>query len=444
MIEFKRSYFLKKKPRQVYILLFSGIAIGGLTGLVGSIFQLAIACVENFRNYLLTFSIHNEVWQWVVPIVFTLTCLFFSLFLVRCFAPEASGSGIQEIEGTLKGKRVTKWQRILPIKFFGGVFSLSAGMVAGREGPTIQMGGAIGKMLSKKFGIASEFSHTFIAAGAAAGLSVAFNAPLAGILFIIEEMRPCFKYSFMSMQCVILASLVSDIVLRMIMGQHPDIPMTTFITPSVASLWIFVIFGCIFGVMGVIFNKYLLKTLDYFTYKKPKTYWMNIVLIGICVGILTKVYPEVIGGGYLIISQALKMQLPVMTLLSIFFIRMVTTWICYGTGIPGGIFAPVLALGTIFGMWFGYYVHYFFPDLVCHPGIFAVAGMSALFTATVGAPLTGIVLVAEMTLNYELLLPLILTCFSATIISYLLGNNPIYESLLIRALRIAEEKTNNN
>jgi CIC family chloride channel protein len=117
-----------------------------------------------------------------------------------------------------------------------------------------------------------------------------------------------------------------------------------------------------------------------------------------------------------------------------------TRWTCYGTGIPGGIFAPMLALGTTFGMWFGNYAHLFFPSLVGHPGIFAVAGMSALFTATVGAPLTGIILVAEMTLNYELLLPLILTCFSATIVSYLLGGTPIYESLLIRTLRIAKEK----
>jgi CIC family chloride channel protein len=278
-------------------------------------FQLVIACVEKFRDYLLAFGTQNEIWQWGLPIVFILTGLFLSLFLVKHFAPEASGSGVQEIEGTLSEKRVIRWQRILPVKFFGGVLSLSAGMVAGREGPTIQMGGAIGEMLNKRFGIDPKFGRTLIAAGAAAGLSAAFNAPLAGILFVIEEMRPYFKYSFMSMQCVILASLASAIVLRITMGQQPDIPMTTFITPPVASIWLFVIFGCIFGVIGVIFNKYLLKTLDYFTYKKPKIYWMNIVLVGVCVGIFTKVYPEVIGGGYLVISKTLKMQLPAMALI---------------------------------------------------------------------------------------------------------------------------------
>ncbi len=429
-----------KKPKQVYVLLFSGVVIGGLTGLIGSVFQLAIVYLEKFRSYLLTFGVQNEIWQWGLPIIFTLTCLIVSLLLVRRFAPETAGSGVQEIEGTLSEKRTLKWHRVLPVKFIGGILSLSGGMVAGREGPTIQMGGAIGEMLSKKFRIEPGFAHTFIAAGAAAGLSAAFNAPLAGILFVIEEMRPHFKYSFMSMQCVILASVASAIVLRMIMGAQPDIPMMVFIQPPIASIWLFVIFGCIFGIMGVIFNKYLLKTLDYFTYRKPKIYWANIVLVGIVVGVLTKAYPEVIGGGYAVIPQALKMQLPLLSLILIFFIRVGTTWTCYGTGMPGGIFAPMLALGTTFGMWFGHYAYMFFPDMISHPGIFAVAGMSALFTATVGAPLTGIILVAEMTSNYNLLLPLILTCFSATIVSYLLGGTPIYESLLVRTLRIAKEK----
>lgn len=434
------TFLIIKNPKQVYLLLFSGIFIGGLTGLIGSYFQLAIVHMGRLRHYLLSFGVQNEVWQWGFSLIFTLVCLIVSLLLVKRFAPEASGSGVQEIEGVLSEKRTLRWYRVLPVKFFGGIMALSAGMVTGREGPTIHMGGSIGEMLSKKFKIEPGFTHTFIAAGAAAGLSCAFNAPIAGILFIIEEMRPQFKYSFMSMQCVILASVTSTIVLRMIMGQEQSIPMAVFSQPPIASIWLFIAFGCIFGVMGVVFNKYMLKTMDYFTYLKPKTYWANIILVGIAVGILTKVYPEVVGGGYEVIPQALKMQLPVMSLLLVFIIRMATTWTSYGSGIPGGIFAPMLALGTVFGMWFGHYAHLLFPGLVNDPGIFAVAGMSALFAATVGAPLTGIVLVAEMTLNYELLLPLILTCFSATIVTYLLGGGPIYESLLIRTLRIAKEK----
>ncbi|OGV19992.1 MAG: chloride channel protein [Lentisphaerae bacterium GWF2_38_69] len=426
------------------MLAISGILVGGLTGLIGAYFQLSIAMMGQLKSYIFTLWQNSILWQWGFPVLFSLICILVSLFIVKKYAPETSGSGVQEIEGVLSNKRILRWKRVLPIKFIGGVLTLASGAVTGREGPTIHMGGAIGEMLSRKIKIEEGFTHTFIAAGAAAGLAAAFNAPLAGILFVIEEMRPHFKYSFMSMQCVILASLSSTIVLRCIIGQEQSIPMTVFVqTPSLESIWLFIIFGAIFGIMGVVFNKYLIVSLNYFSKLKPRTYWLNITIVGIGLGLCSNLFPEIIGGGYEVIPEALKMQIPVMLLGVIFLLRLGTTWISYGSGIPGGIFAPMLALGTLFGMFFGHFAQIYFPGTVSHPAIFAVAGMSALFAATVGAPLTGIILVAEMTLNYELLLPLILTCFSATIVSYLLGGKPVYETLLLRTLRLAKEKGEN-
>ncbi len=190
----------------------------------------------------------------------------------------------------------------------------------------------------------------------------------------------------------------------------------------------------------MLFNRYLIRTLNVFSALKPYAFWLAITAIGIGVGILTHLCPSVVGGGYQLIPNALNYQLAATPLLLIFLARLVTTWVSYGTGAPGGIFAPMLALGTAFGMWFGHYAHLWFPHLIADPTIFAVAGMSALFTATVGAPLTGIVLVVEMTMNYAVILPLILTCFSATIMAYLLGGSPIYEVLLDRTLRLAKDK----
>ena len=134
-------------------------------------------------------------------------------------------------------------------------------------------------------------------------------------------------------------------------------------------------------------------------------------------------------------SLSLK-HIPVMSIFIIFIIRIGATWISYGSGTIGGIFAPMLAIGTTFGIWYGYYAHLWFPNLIPNPDIFAVAGMSALFAATVGAPLTGIILIVEMTMNFTILLPLILTCFSATVVTYLLGGNPVYETLLERTLKL--------
>ncbi len=432
------TQLLIQDRKQVRFLLIFGIIVGCLVGLIGSLFQLSIEKLTTLKMDWLATLPHHGVLAWLIPIGFSTLLLLFAMILVKVFAPEAAGSGVQEIEGVLADKRRMRWHRILPVKFFAGICALSSGMVLGREGPTIQIGGAIGKMLSDRFGLTSEYAHILIAAGAGAGLAAAFNAPLAGILFVVEEMRTQFKYNFISLQCVIVAAIFSDIVLRIFMGQGNDIPMTHLHAPPLASLWIFIIFGCIFGIMGVIFNRCLVKSLNIFTSVRPILFWISMTVIGIVVGILTKIYPEIIGGGYVLIPQALHYQIAITPLLVIFIARLFSTWISYGSGAPGGIFAPMLALGTTFGMWFGHYAHQWFPNLIVDPTLFAVAGMSALFTATVGAPLTGIVLVVEMTMNYAMILPLILTCFSATIMAYLLGGFPIYEVLLERTLRLAK------
>ncbi len=298
------------------------------------------------------------------------------------------------------------------------------------------MGGAIGAMVSNRLRLKPFFSHTLMAAGAGAGLSAAFGAPMAGILFVIEEMRPHFRYSFASMQCVIAAAVASDIVTKLIMGNNHEIPMKLISSPPVTSLWLFIIFGAFFGLIGILFNKFLVRLMDYFGNLKSKTYWINIIILGIIIGVMYKACPAFTGSGHDLILHALHSQIPAMFLFLLFIVRMGGTWICYGSGIPGGIFAPMLSLGTVFGMLFGHYTQLFFPSIITDPSIFAIAGMSALFTATVRAPLTGIVLVAELTMNYQIILPLILTCFTATIVAHLLGGKPIYETMLFRTLRL--------
>ena len=421
-------------------LLFSGILLGGLVGVVGSLFQLSILWFTGLRDDFLGFFGGSEFWQWPASIIFTTVLLVASIWIVKRFAPEAAGSGVQEIEGVLVDKRTLRWHRVLPVKFISGSLSLSSGLVLGREGPTIHLGSSIGKMLSNRFRFKSEHTHILIAAGAAAGLATAFNAPLSGIFFVVEEMHSQFKYSFKSLQCVIVTAVTSVVVLRIFMGQAPDLPMTHFSAPPLTSLWIFLIFGAVFGIMGVIFNKYLVVFLDFYSSFKGYKYWGVIIILGIIVGILCKAYPYVVGGGYYVIPQALTYRISTLALFFIFIVRMGTTWASYGSGTPGGIFAPMLALGSVFGMWFGYYASLWFPSMIYEPGVFAVAGMTALFTATVGAPLTGIILVVEMTMNYALIVPLIITCFSATMVSYLLGGNPIYETLLERTLRLEQKK----
>ncbi len=186
------------------------------------------------------------------------------LFLVRKFAPEAGGSGIPEIEGALEELRPVRWWRVLPVKFIGGMGTLGAGMVLGREGPTVQIG-ATGAHGAGCFRMRSaEARHTLLATGAAAGLSAAFNAPLAGILFIIEEMRPQFRYNLISIKAVFTGVIMSSIVFRIFNGEAPIIEVGKLSDAPVNTLWLYLILGIIFGCVGPVFNSLVLRTRDMF------------------------------------------------------------------------------------------------------------------------------------------------------------------------------------
>ncbi len=419
--------------RPMILFVWSAL-VGGLVGLVGGLFQLSLSAIAAWRDEGIARFQSQPVLWWLLPTVFSAVVVYAAFWLVRRFAPETGGSGVQEIEGALNDLRPLRWRRVLPVKFVAGMLSLSGGLVLGREGPTIQMGGNVGKMIGDLFKLSRDDVHTLVAAGAGAGLAAAFNAPLAGILFVIEEMRPQFKYNFLSVHSVLIAAATSDIVLRMMMGQAPDIQMAAAPRPPLASLWLFPLLGIVFGVLGVAFNALLVRTLDFFANLKGPAYRFTGLGVGAAIGLLGVFYPLAVGGGYDVIPHVLQGSTATLTLAVLFIARFGTTMVSYGSGAPGGIFAPMLALATIVGMATGHFAHAWFPDWIVHPQVFAVAGMGALFSATVRAPLTGIALSIEMTGNYALILPLILTCMVAAIVAQALRGKPIYSVLLKRTL----------
>ncbi len=424
------------------ILIIYGVSIllGLLTGGIGSLFQLAITGLDS--QMLVFFGFLNQK-GWSIPLVSALTSMVMvtiAWLMVKKIAPEASGSGVQEIEGTLLHERPIYWKRLLPVKFFAGLLAISAKLVIGREGPTIQMGGNLGEMLGDLTHFPRHRRDALIAAGAAAGLATAFNAPLAGVLFVLEEMRNEFNFSFTNFKMVAICCTIATITLHLIMGSHPAIPMDVFSLPSLPSLWVFFSFGILVGFVGLYFNIILMWTLKTMDRASAWLHWLYVPSVGLLVGYLASTYPDAVGGGYGIIQDALTMRLSFQLLCALFFVRFITTMMSYSTSVPGGIFAPMLALGTILGLAFSHLVNFVSADFTLHPGMFAVAGMGALFAAAVRAPVTGIILVVEMTQNYSLILPLMVTCLTSTTIVQLAGNAPIYTQLLNRTLRLQAGK----
>lgn len=428
---------IQRDKTPLAVLLMAAV-VGTLAGLIGVAFEKSVNWVQNLRiGALVEVADH---WFLVWPLAFFLSALLAMVgyFLVRRFAPEAGGSGIPEIEGALEELRPVRWWRVLPVKFIGGMGTLGAGMVLGREGPMVQLGGNLGRMVVDVFRMRSpEARHTLLATGAAAGLSAAFNAPLAGILFIIEEMRPQFRYNLISIKAVFTGVIMATIVFRIFNGDKAVIEVGKLSNAPVNTLWLYLILGMIFGCIGPLFNTLVLRTQDMFqrihggNIKK----WVLIGgLIGGSCGVLGLIQPAASGGGFNLIPIAAAGNFSVGLLLFIFIARVITTLLCFSSGAPGGIFAPMLALGTLLGTAFGMAATPLFPAYHLDAGTFAIAGMGALLAASVRAPLTGIVLVLEMTDNYQLILPMIITCLGATLLAQFLGGKPLYSTILQRTL----------
>lgn len=434
---------LRRDKTPVTILIVAAV-VGTVAGLLGVAFEKAVNTVMALR--LSGLGIFGDYWILLWPLTFIVSAAMamFGYFLVRRFAPEAGGSGIPEIEGALEELRPVRWWRVIPVKFFGGMGTLGAGMVLGREGPTVQMGANVGKMMVDIFRLRSaEARHSLLATGAAAGLSAAFNAPLAGILFILEEMRLQFRYSLISIKAVFIGVIMSSIVFRIFNGDGAVIEVGKLANAPLNTLWLYLVLGMVFGVVGVMFNALIFRTQDMFARvhggNLRKILIIGGVLGGFC-GLLGLIQPEAAGGGFALIPLAAAGKYSLLMLLFIFVFRVATTLLCFASGAPGGIFAPMLALGTLLGTAFGTAVMGWFPQYGIEPATFAIAGMGALFAASVRAPLTGIVLVLEMTDNYQLILPMIITCLGATLLAQFLGGKPLYSAILTRTLQKQERE----
>jgi len=435
---FLRLKRLRASQKDSFRILVLASLVGALAGLAGALFQRLTAWVGAMRLDTLSESLAGS---WLLaPVLFLASAVLAmgAYFLVRRVAPETGGSGVPEIEGALQDLRPVRWRRVLPVKFFGGLGALGSGMVLGREGPTIQMGANIGQMISERFRVLdNDERHMLLLAGGAGGLAAAFNAPLAGILFVIEEMRPQFKYSLISIKAVVLGSVMATIVLRLVNGQAAILQIGTFTTAPLGSLWLYLVLGLLLGAVGVVFNRVLFAlqaVFQRFYAGSGVRFVLMGGLLGGCFGWLGLYVPQITGEGYDTIHEMMAGRIALPLLALFFFLRFLTTTVSFSSGAPGGIFSPLLALGTLFGGTFGYLMLIAFPDAGLEMGAFGVAGMGALFAATVRAPLTGILLVLEMTNSYALILPMIITCLGATIVAQSLGGQPLYTALLDRIL----------
>ncbi len=365
------------------------------------------------------------------------TAVVLAVLMVRQLAPTAAGSGVPNLKAVLHRARPMGGARLIAVKFFGGATAITAGLALGREGPTIQMGGALGSLLSRRLRSTGHERQVMIAAGAGAGLAAAFNAPLAGLIFVLEEVQKNFAPGVFT--ATFIASVTADSVSRVLFGQRAVFPTVPVAAPALEALPLFVLLGVGAGLLAVAFNRGLLTTMR----TMDRLGWRGRLgiagTIGAGASAIAWIEPALVGGGGRLVEQAIAGKGLVQILLGTVLLRFVLTLGSYGTGAPGGIFAPLLVLGSQAGLALGLVVTSVLPALGVPAAAWAVVGMAALFSGTVRAPLTGIVLMLEMTESYSLMLPLLVASFAAQWVADLLREPPIYDSLLRRELRAAGE-----
>jgi CIC family chloride channel protein len=414
------------------------LLVGVVAGLFSVAFVRTLNLAESTRERIYDYAHTLGTWGIALPIAACALGTGFAVFIVLRFAPEASGSGIAHVKAVLYRLRAMRWRVILPFKFAGGIIGIGSGFALGGEGPTVQMGGAVGKMVSGWFRSTPRERNTLIAAGAGAGLSAAFNAPLAGLVLVLEEVQRDFSPAVFTITLV--ASVVGDVTCRALVGDQPFFRITVSTAPSVASLPLYLLVGVIAAPLGVLFNRSLIGCLDLFA-KLPKIpAWAKAAFVGGLIGVLGWFYPATIGTGNGIVDLALIAKLSVVELMLLIPLRLTLTAVSYGTGTVGGLITPQLVIGAILGTGVGQIAGTVVPHSLIDPPTFAVVGMAAFFTAVVRAPLTAIVLLMEMTGDYAMVLPLLVACLVAGGIADYMRDPPIDESILLRDLGRRDEE----
>jgi chloride channel protein, CIC family len=414
-------------------LALLSLLVGAASGLVGGAFRLSLDQADRWRGALIAWA-HSGMFAG--PVLVMVTCAAatgVASWLVRRYSPQASGSGIPHVEVVLSGERPQAPYRLIPIKFIGGLLAIGSGLALGREGPSVQMGASVANLLGAVFGRNRDDCNVLLAAGAGAGLATAFNSPIAGAVFVLEELAR--RFDTRITVATLGASAGAIAVARVLLGDLPDFHVEPIPYPSFGTVPIHLTLGVLAGFLGVAYNKALLGTLGAVD-RLGRWPVERAVLIGAAVGMLAWFAPGLVGGGDVITQRTLAGTETVAMLSVIFFIRFGLGIVSYAAGTPGGLFAPMLVLGSQSGVLFGILCHRWFPMAAPNPTALGVVGMAAFFTAVVRAPLTGIVLVTEMTGSFTLLLPMLNACFAAMAVPTLLRNAPIYDSLRERTLKI--------
>ena len=408
---------LERREDQVFLILT--LIIGALVGLTVVAFILLTE-----RAGMRMYPPGGERWRRLaLPIAGSLGI---GYLLFRYF-PDARGSGVPQTKAALFARDGRITLGTVLGKFFCTSATLASGIPLGREGPAVQVGAGIASVLGRTLGLRPEKVKALIPVGTAAAIAAAFNTPLAAVLFSLEEVMGDLHAPILG--SVVLASAVSWGVLRSLLGNHPlfDVPQYQLASPG--EFGIYVILGIAGGVLSAGFSSLLLKVRRLFMGLPRATRWWHPVAGGVVVGMMGWFVPQVLGVGYAYVGQALNGQMALRLMLILLVLKFFAIITSYASGNAGGIFGPSLFLGAMLGGMTGGIAHHFLPGSTANSGAYALVGMGTVFAGIVRAPMTSVLMIFEMTRDYAVIVPLMISNLISFFIASRLQHEPIYEAL---------------
>lgn len=440
MIKSAKQILRKPFSSQMSYRLFRAISVGLITGLIVSIFRWIIDHTMQFLYFIYPKMVAQPLW--LVPYVILMIII--SLVLGKITKPylsEVIGSGVPQVEAVYLGENKMPWWPILWRKFVGGLLAICPGLMLGREGPCIEMGAMIGQGLAgKTFKLDSEQSTELLECGVAAGLSAAFSAPMAGAMFLVEEIS--FSFRPKKVVAVLAASFSADFMTILFFGNRPCLYLPVRGYFPIYAYWTLPLIGILLGLLAYVYQYVLLSLKPWFSkIKKIPAAYHSIIpfLLIIPIGLWNA---QLLGGSHVLITDLFNHKADMQLLLGpwslvlipiiLFGVRFVFSMLSYGSSVPGGIFMPILVLGALLGMICAnamikthiipsmYFVHVL------------VISMAAYFGAIEKAPFTAIMLLTEMVGTVQQTLPLIIVTFVSYYVLDLLGGKPIYEALRLQ------------
>jgi H+/Cl- antiporter ClcA len=411
-------------------VIIESIVIGCSTGFVIVLFRLALNKTEKLR-----FEIYNALPSMPVKytVIFTL-CLAAAgllLGLANVVRPMVSGGGVSQIKGVIQGLLREDWKLELPLKWAASFLAISVGLSFGWEGPSMMLAAYTGIAILKIFKRPQQERNVLLASSSAAGLSAAFSAPLAGVIFMVEEMR--ITITPLSIACAMGASMAGDIVAGHFFGLQPVYHFRSItVMPLHFFFWISLL-GVICAFLGDLFKRALYASQDFFKALRMPILFRPVIPVLISIPLSFYLY-DVTGGGHPLIDSLSTTSRPLNLLLLILFVNLLFSSFCAGSGASGGIFLPFITCGALAGDAFGKLLTQLGFVGIEYQLNFMILGMAAMFSSVVKAPVTGIVLVLEMTANYNHLASLVLVSLCSFVTAELISSRPVYDVLLTRIL----------